>query len=153
VDCIDAEHTAPPYWGAVTTERVWNFVPPPHVAEHSDQDDQLDMTQSIGQWWVLHGSWSCSVGHSTPPHDAGVMTARERDLKPARVPLVHGSEHVENEDHAPNSQFTAQQWVLHACCFVSPGHSKPPKRGAVVTTRTACCRPPPHGAEHEPHAP
>jgi hypothetical protein len=35
--------------------RVCICEPPPHVAEHADQADQLPTWQLTGQAWVLHG--------------------------------------------------------------------------------------------------
>jgi len=60
----------PPFEAGVVTLQLEVCVPPPHVAEHSDQSLQAETTQSHGQGCVLQGRVrDVSSGHAFPPLD------------------------------------------------------------------------------------
>lgn len=45
--------------------RLW--LPVPQVLVHADHAPKLDMTQLIGQAWLLQLAVSCKTGQATPP--------------------------------------------------------------------------------------
>jgi hypothetical protein len=73
---------APPLAAGVSTVRVRFQKPPPQVALHDENAVQLDMTQSCGHGWVLHGWNAVSAGHAMPPFLGVVMIVRVRFVAP-----------------------------------------------------------------------
>ena len=62
---VRAGQAAPPFCGLVVTVLVHTCVPPPHVTGHAEQVD-VETTQSIGQRFALHGTFTVRTGQAAP---------------------------------------------------------------------------------------
>ena len=158
---FSAGHALPACAAAVTTVRVRFLQPPPHVTAQAPQLPHAETEQGTGQRCVLHGVLSASAGHACPPLAAGVVTCRTRCFmvvtpSPPSTAL-HCAPHAPHDDHAVTTQATTtfghDPW-LHDCVSARlEEHAAPPFAAAVSTLRCRDCVPPPHVAEHAPHAP
>jgi hypothetical protein len=59
--------TAPPCWGWLTTERVLDWMPPPHFSVQVFQADHMETLQSMGHAKVLQVVVALRVAQRTPP--------------------------------------------------------------------------------------
>jgi hypothetical protein len=139
----------PPHDSADCLVRERERVPPPHDRVHADHVDHALSTQFTAQHDPPHGSDSDkSVGHALPPHAATTVTARLREC----VPPPHIAEQAPHCDQVPTWQCCGQQPVLHACESETTDVEHEPPHDSGTMERERDCEPPPHGAEHEPHA-
>ena len=170
-------HTTPPYllWRMMIGRRICS--PPPQVAEHAPQFDQLCL-QCTGHSLSLHSRACFILAHGLPPWSAATSTLRLRYCRPGPQSV----EHLVHADHAIGTQSTGagvgaavgalvgagvggavgavvgagvgagvgQLWRLHTRSS-EPGHSLPPNAAAVWTIARRSCVPPPHEAEQSPH--
>ena len=135
---VSSGQATPPCMLAVTTVRVRDCEPVPHVLLHVVYDaDHWLTTQSTGQACVLQSIVSDRAGHPTPPWTAGVITVRVRDC----VPVPHVLLHV---DPCTLTQLDTTQSPGHGCSLqavVSPSgpQGTPPLDAAVTTVRVRDC--------------
>jgi len=109
-DSDKAGHATPPLAAAVMTDRLWDWEPPPHVAEHTPHADQPLITQFTGHGWVLHDCCCVNDGHDRPPLAAGRVTVRVC----LDTPPPHVTEHADHADQPETKQSTGHNCVLHA---------------------------------------
>lgn len=131
---LSAPHV-PPHVSDVCLARVRVRVPLPQVAEHDDHADHWSSAQSTAQHAPPHARDSFkSVGHTVPPHDAAVVTLRERVF----VPMApHTAEQTLHWDQMLTAQFCGQQPALHACISdtVLDEHEPPHVAASIVRVR------------------
>ena len=76
VSCVVDGQLTPSYSANRNTLRVRDLVPELHATVQVSQLLQADISQSTGQWCVLHVCESVSTGHTCPPQADGLMTLR-----------------------------------------------------------------------------
>ena len=136
-----APQAVPPFSAAVTTARLRDWTPPPHVAEHAPHPAHVEATQATGQSEVRVSDRS--GGHAAPPFDAGVMMARVRLCE--ALPDAHAPQAVQPDTtHATPSPTHPSS--LHARLSDTAGHAVPPLLAAVTTARDRDWAPPPQSA-------
>mmetsp|Transcript_76306 Transcript_76306/g.120487 ORF Transcript_76306/g.120487 Transcript_76306/m.120487 type:complete len:223 (-) Transcript_76306:648-1316(-) len=98
-----------------------------------------------------HGSYSKRFFSHTPGHlpdpSAGCFTNFVRFL----VPPSQSLEHVDHFVQSLSSQSNSQAAILHALLSFCLPHGLPLYLIAILMSRTRCCTPPPHSAEHLLH--
>jgi len=143
--------------GCCVTVRVAVWLPPPHLAEHSENCDHADTWQPCtgaggggggGHRAAQHNCCSVNDGHAAPPFLESVTIDRDRRW----VPPPHEAEQTDHAVHSETTQSTAHACVLHACSRFVSGHAAPPFDAGVVTVRVLVWTPPPHALEQAPHS-
>lgn len=142
----------PPYELGICTARVRLVSPAPQVTEHSVQEVQLPIVQSIGHNGLFSQEilWFVS-GQAAPVPSAGTVTALARVVKP---PVPHVWVHTDHSCQASTLQST-----LHALMrqlkgpSVAVGHATPPDSAGTDALRVRVYDPVPQVAEHCPQAP
>ena len=86
--------------------RVWD--PDPHDAVHTDQDENVETRQSMGQAWSWQRRSSLSMGQAMPPWAGGVAMARARVV----FPPLHDAEQADQADHSVTAQSTGHASAL-----------------------------------------
>ena len=141
-----APQAVPSFSAAVTTVRLRDWAPPPHVTEQAPQLDHADTTQATGQTLVRDSDRS--AGHAAPPFDAGVTIVRLRLWE--ALPDAHGLQAVQPDTTQATGSPTHSS-SLHARLPGSAGHAVPPLLATVTTVRDRDWTPPPQSALQVPH--
>ena len=91
---LQVAHFTPPLAAATITERVRCWVPVWQLAEHVDQAQKFDCTQSMGHAWVLHAAVLTTLEQAFPLCSVAVMTERVRVLNPVCCLVLQVLEHT-----------------------------------------------------------
>lgn len=108
--CVVTGHAAPPLAAGVVTVKVCVCEPPPQLALHPDQPDQVP-TQSTGQPCTLHGCVCGETGHEAPPWAGCCFTVKVCDC----VPPPQVAEQADQPDQVPWQSTAGQACGLHTC--------------------------------------
>mmetsp|Transcript_98477 Transcript_98477/g.287189 ORF Transcript_98477/g.287189 Transcript_98477/m.287189 type:complete len:229 (-) Transcript_98477:442-1128(-) len=142
-------HAAPPFFGIALIMRLRCVMPPPQLAEHSDQSYHSLHWQSVwGHSPALprHGKASSNEPwHPSLKSACGFTKERWR----VTVPLPHSAEQPDHSDQSESSQGSVHGCTLHAFNSLNELSGQlPPWLGGDFITRVLNAWPPPHSLLH-----